>query len=97
MGRRTAPGSSSSAAYDQGRSTIEIHVQRSDITEASATGVYTFYIRGRPAKDVMDLGCVNPDPAGTAPDPAACRRAGYTSIGQNRIFGNFATARPTRR
>ena len=36
----------------------------------------------------MDLGCVNPDPAGTSPDPAACRRAGYTSIGQNRIFGN---------
>ena len=36
----------------------------------------------------MDFGCVNPDPAGTRPDPAACRRAGYTSIGQNRIFGN---------
>jgi hypothetical protein len=76
------------AAYDQGRSTIEVHVQRSDIYQASAAGFYTFYIGGRPAKDVIDFGCVNPDPAGTSPDPAACRRAGYTSIGQNRIFGN---------
>ena len=41
----------------------------------------------------MDLGCVNPDPAGTAPDPAACRRAGYTSIGQNRIFGNVRNSK----
>ena len=80
-------------AYDQGRSTIEVHVQRSDITQASATGVYTFYIQGRPAKDVLDLGCVNPDPAGTSPDPAACRRAGYTSIGQNRIFGNVRNSK----
>ena len=80
-------------AYDQGRSTIEVHVQRSDITQASATGVYTFYIQGRPEKDVLDLGCVNPDPAGTSPDPAACRRAGYTSIGQNRIFGNVRNSK----
>jgi len=76
------------AAYDQGRSTIELHVQRSDITDAAAAGFFTFYITGRPGKDVMDFGCVNPDPAGTAPDPGACRRAGYTSLGQNRIFGN---------
>ena len=75
-------------AHDQGRSTIEVHVQRSDIYQASAAGFYTYYVVGRPAKDVIDFGCVNPDPAGTAPDPAACRRAGYTSIGQNRIFGN---------
>ena len=81
------------SAYDQGRSTIEIHVQRSDITEAAAAGVYTFYITGRPGKDVMDLGCVNPDPKGTAPDPEACRRAGYTSVGQNRIFGNSRTSK----
>ena len=81
------------AASDQGRSTIEIHVQRSDITDAAAAGFFTFYIWGRPAKDVIDFGCVNPDPAGTAPDPAACRRAGYTSIGQNRIFGNSRTSK----
>jgi hypothetical protein len=81
------------AALDQGRSTIEIHVQRSDLTGAAAAGVFTFYITGRPAKDLMDFGCVNPDPAGTAPDPAACRRAGYTSIGQNRIFGNSRTSK----
>ena len=80
-------------ALDQGRSTIEVHVQRSDITQAAAAGVYTYYIGGRPAKDVLDFGCVNPDPAGTSPDPAACRRAGYTSIGQNRIFGNSRTSK----
>jgi hypothetical protein len=81
------------AAYDQGRSTMEIHVQRSDITQASAAGIYTFYIHGRPAKDVLDFGCVNPDPAGTAPDRAACQRAGYTSIGENRIFGNSSNSK----
>ena len=42
---------------------------------------------------MIDFGCVNPDPAGTAPDPAACRRAGYTSIGQNRIFGNSSNSK----
>jgi hypothetical protein len=81
------------AALDQDRSTIEIHVQRSDITDAAAAGFFTFYIWGRPAKDMIDFGCVNPDPAGTSPDPAACRRAGYTSIGQNRIFGNSRTSK----
>ena len=80
-------------ALDQGRSTIEVHVQRSDITQAAAAGVYTLYASGRPAKDVLDFGCVNPDPAGTSPDPAACRRAGYTSIGQNRIFGNSSRSK----
>ena len=69
MGRRTAPGSSSR------RPTIRA-VRRSRSTSSAATsprpsaaGFYTFYIRGRPAKDVIDFGCVNPDPAGTAPDP----------------------------
>ena len=31
--------------------------------------------------------------SGTSPDPAACRRAGYTSIGQNRIFGNVRNSK----
>ena len=87
-GQPNSAGVIEPAAADQARSTIEIHVQRSDITEAAAAGFFTFYIRGKPAKDVVDFGCVNPDPGATAPDPAACRRAGYTSIGQNRIFGN---------
>jgi hypothetical protein len=94
--RRGAPNSAGAielVAVDQGRSTIEVHVQRSDLYQASAAGVYTFYIQGRPAKDVLDFGCVNPDPAGTSPDPAACRRAGYTSIGQNRIFGNSSNSK----
>ena len=94
--RHGAPNSAAviePVANDQGRSTIEVHVQRSDITQAAAAGVYTYYIGGRPAKDVLDFGCVNPDPAGTSPDPAACRRAGYTSIGQNRIFGNSRTSK----
>ena len=88
MGSRTTRASSNRSAFDQGRSTIEIHVQRSDIVGAAAAGFFTYYIWGRPAKDVMDFGCINPNPAGSSPDPAACQRAGYTSIGQNRIFGN---------
>ena len=73
---------------DQGRSTIELHVERSDITGAAAAGFFTFYVNGRPARDVMDFGCVNPNPGATSPDRDACRRLGYTSTGQNRIFGN---------
>ena len=88
VGQPNGAGVIEMVAYDQGRSTIEIHVQRSDIIGAAAAGIFTFYFSGRPGKDVIDFGCVNPDPAGTSPDPAACRRAGYTSIGQNRIFGN---------
>lgn len=88
VGQPNGAGVIEVAANDQGRSTIEIHVQGSDITDAAAAGFYTFYISGRPAKDLIDFGCVNPEPAATTPDPAACRRAGYTSIGQNRIFGN---------
>jgi hypothetical protein len=88
VGQPNGAGVIELVANDQGRSTIEIHVQRSDIIGAAAAGIYTFYFSGRPGKDLIDLGCVNPDPAGTSPDPAACRRAGYTSVGQNRIFGN---------
>ena len=94
-GAPSSAGAIELGAYDQGRSAIEVHVQRSDISQASAPAFYTFYIQGRPAKDVLDFGCVNPDPAGTSPDPSACRRAGYTSIGQNRIFGNARNATKT--
>jgi hypothetical protein len=78
-------------AYDQGRSTIELHVQRSDIIGAAAVGVFTFYVHGWPAKDVIDFGCVNPapgDPATLREDRAACGALGYSSPGLNRIFGN---------
>jgi len=76
------------AASDQGRSTIEVHVARSDMTGAAALGLFTFYVYGRPARDIIDLGCVNPAPGASAPDREACRKLGYTSPGQNRIFGN---------
>jgi hypothetical protein len=75
-------------AYDQGRSTIEVHVERSDLTGAAAPAMFTYYAVGRPARDVIDLGCVNPGPDATVPDLDACRRLGYTSAGGNRIFGN---------
>ena len=88
MGQPNSAGVIEPSAYDQGRSTIEVHVQRSDIYRRRGGRLLHLLHPGRPAKDVMDFGCVNPDPAGTSPDPAACRRAGYTSIGQNRIFGN---------
>ena len=75
-------------AYDQGRSTIEIHVERSDLTGAAAPAMFTYYAIGRPVRDIIDLGCVNPAPDATAPDREACRKLGYTSAGGNRIFGN---------
>ena len=75
-------------AYDQGRSTIEVHVERSDLTGAAAPAMFTYYAVGRPGRDIMDLGCVNPAPDATVPDREACRRLGYTSAGGNRIFGN---------
>ena len=49
-------------AYDQGRSTIEVHVERSDLTGAAAPAMFTYYAIGRPVRDIMDLGCVNPAP-----------------------------------
>jgi hypothetical protein len=75
-------------ALDQGRSTIEVHVERSDLTGAAAPAMFTYYAIGRPVRDIMDLGCVNPAPDATVPDREACRRLGYTSAGGNRIFGN---------
>jgi hypothetical protein len=75
-------------AYDQGRSTFEVHVERSDLTGAAAPAMFTYYAVGRPARDIMDLGCINPTPDATVPDFDACRRLGYTSAGGNRIFGN---------
>ena len=80
-------------ASDQGRSTLEVHVTRSDIIGAAAAGVFTYYFIGRPGRDVIDLGCLNPDPDRTSPDRDACRKLGYTSAGQNRIFGNMRNSK----
>lgn len=90
-GQPNDAGAVEPAAFDQGRSKIEIHVQRNDIIGAAAAGVFTFYVHGWPAKDVIDFGCVNPapgDPAALREDRAACRALGYPSPGLNRIFGN---------
>lgn len=87
-GQPNDAGAIEPAAGDQGRSTIELHVARSDIIGAAAAGVFTFYLYGRPGRDVMDFGCVNPAPEARSPDRGACRKLGYTSVGQNRIFGS---------
>ncbi len=87
-GSRTTPASSSRCRWTRGAPRFELHVERSDITGAAAAGFFTFYVNGRPARDVIDFGCVNPNPGATSPDRDACRRLGYTSTGQNRIFGN---------
>ena len=92
-GQPNDPAAIEPIAYDQGRSTIEVHVQRSDMIGSAALAMFTFYVQGRPASDVMDLGCVNPAPGATAPDRDACRRLGYTSVGQNRIFGNVRNSK----
>ena len=71
---------------------IEIHVQRSDITDAAAAGFVTFYSRGRPAKDVIDFGCVNPNPGRHLSRPGRVPARRLTSIG-DRIFGIRATSK----
>lgn len=76
------------ATYDQGSSTIEIHVEESDLTGAAAPAMFTYYTMGRPRRDVIDLGCINPAADATVPDRDACRKLGFTSAGGNRIFGN---------
>jgi len=78
-------------AFDQGRSEIEIHVQNSDLIGAAQPAVFTYNVYGYAAKELIDLGCRNPaagDPQQIGEDRAACRAAGYTSAGRNRIFGN---------
>jgi len=94
-GRSSDPGGIEAAAYDQARSEIEIHVQNSDIIGAVAFGVFTYYRSGSPARSVIDLGCVNPnpDPETMREDRAACRAMGFTSTGRNRIFGNNTKGR----
>ena len=87
-GQPNDPAAIETVAYDQGRSTIEVHVERSDLIGGGAPAVFTYYVFGRPARDIMDLGCVNPAPDATAPDREACRRLGYVSVGGNRIYGN---------
>jgi hypothetical protein len=87
-GQPNDPAAIETVAFDQGRSTIEVHVERSDLIGGGAPAVFTYYVFGRPGRDIVDLGCVNPAPDRTAPDREACRRLGYTSAGGNRIFGN---------
>jgi hypothetical protein len=92
--RRGRPGDAAAIetyAMDQGRSEIEIHVQDSDLIGAASPAFFTFYSRGRPARDLIDFGCVNPapgNPSEMSEDRAACKAAGFTSPGRNRIFGN---------
>jgi hypothetical protein len=94
-GRATDPGGIEAAAYDRGRSEIEIHAQDSDITGAVAFGVFTYYRSGWPARSLIDLGCVNPNPGPETigEDRAACRALGLTSAGRNRLFGNNTKGR----
>lgn len=78
-------------ALDQGRSEIEIHVQDSDLIGAAQPAVFNFNVYGYPARQIIDLGCRNPapgDPQRIREDRMACNRAGYTSAGRNRLFGN---------
>ncbi len=90
---RDEAGAIEPVAFDQGRSVIEVHVQDSDLLGAAAPGFFTWYLPGRPARDIMDFGCVNPKPgvpATIGEDRAACRARGFTSAGRNRIFANCA-------
>lgn len=90
---RDEAGAIEPVAFDQGRSVIEVHVQDSDLLGAAAPGFFTWYVPGRPARDIMDFGCVNPKPGDSATigkDRAACRARGFTSAGRNRIFANCA-------
>lgn len=90
--RASGPGPGiETVALDQGRSVIEVHVQDSDLIGAAAPGFFSWYVPGRPARDIIDFGCVNPKPGNPATigkDRRACRARGFTSVGRNRIFGN---------
>jgi hypothetical protein len=88
---RPEAGAIETVALDQGRSVIEVHVQDSDLIGAAAPGFFSWYVPGRPARDIIDFGCVNPKPGNPATigkDRRACRARGFTSVGRNRIFGN---------
>jgi hypothetical protein len=78
-------------SFDQGRSEIEIHAQDSDLIGAAQPAVFSANTMGYPARAIIDLGCRNPSPRPAddeREDRLACERAGYTSEGRNRIFGN---------
>lgn len=92
---RTEAAAMETVALDQGRSVIEVHVEDSDLIGASAPGFFTYYVTGRPDRDIIDFGCVNPESKGVTKDRTACRAQGYTSRGRNRIFGNSRKWAPT--
>ena len=76
---------------DQGRSEIQIHVQDSELIGAAQPAVVNVSAYGYPARQIIDLGCRNPalgDPQQIGEDRTACKVAGFTSAGRNRIFGN---------
>lgn len=96
---REEAGAIEPVAFDQGRSIIEVHVEDSDLIGAAAPGFFTYYVPGRPARDIIDFGCVNPNPGAPSKigkDRAACRARGFTSAGRNRIFANSAKQNPPR-
>lgn len=92
---QTGAAALETVALDLGRSVMEVHLEDSDLIGASAPGFFTYYVTGRPARDIIDFGCINPQPGAVTRDRAACRAQGYTSRGRNRIFGNSRKWTPT--
>lgn len=73
---------------DQNRSRIEVHVQNS-LMAGGDWGFLVFSPNGSPGEAIYDLGCVTPIAGEQTRNKAACKAAGYTSVGNNNIFNNI--------
>ncbi len=75
-------------SFEPNKGTHEIHIANTSLTGFSV-GFFVWNLNGYPKSVIYDLGCLNPN-SSTVVNRAACIAAGYTSLGNNRIFGNNA-------
>lgn len=89
-----APGNSQSIEIvqnDINLGTHIVHVEGSSLVGYNIGFLYTNTSDpAQPKFSLFDLGCFNPNPAGTQKDIKACKKQGYTSKGLNRFIASDA-------
>ncbi len=75
-------------SFEPNKGTHEIHIANTSL-HGFSVGFFVWNFHGYPKSAIYDLGCLNPNDS-TVEDRIACISKGYTSLGNNRIFGNNA-------
>ncbi len=77
-------------SFEPNSGTHEVHIANTSL-QGFGVGFFIWNQNGYPKSSIYDLGCVNPNSDITI-DRTACLQAGFTSLGNNNIFGNNAFA-----